>query len=111
MATGPTIGHVCQELLWGAAFRWGALVCRALGDGVAVACTAVRLGLVPGQLVEVILEELVASRPVLIALQAQGNMMVLKTFIGAPPCVYHMMLHHVIDTATSCATLHQCKAA
>jgi hypothetical protein len=46
-----------------------ALVCGALGDGVAVAGIAVRLGLVPWQLVQVILEELVASRPVLIALQ------------------------------------------
>jgi hypothetical protein len=47
--------------------RW-ALVCITLGDGVAVAGIAVRLGLVPWQLVQVILEELVASRPVLIAL-------------------------------------------
>jgi hypothetical protein len=49
--------------------RW-ALVCRALGDGIAVASTALRLALVPGQLVQVILEELVARRPVLVALQA-----------------------------------------
>jgi hypothetical protein len=47
-----------------------ALVCRALGDGAAVAGIAVRLALVPWQLAQVILEELVASRPVLIALQA-----------------------------------------
>jgi hypothetical protein len=52
--------------------RW-ALVCRALEDGAAVAGIAVRLGLVPWQLVQVILEELVASRPVLIALQVHGK--------------------------------------
>jgi hypothetical protein len=50
-----------------------ALVCGALRDGVAVDGIAVRLGLVPWQLVQVILEELVASRPVLIALQTCGK--------------------------------------
>jgi hypothetical protein len=49
------------------------LVCSALNDGVAVVCSALRLALVPWQLVQVILEELVASRPVLIALQPGGK--------------------------------------
>jgi hypothetical protein len=48
--------------------RW-ALICSALGDGAAVAGITVRLGLVSWQVVLIILEELVASRPVLIALQ------------------------------------------
>jgi hypothetical protein len=73
MPAGPTIGQVCQEVDI-AATRWGALVCRALGDGVAVAGIALRLALVPWQLVCVILEELVASRPVLVALQAEAIM-------------------------------------
>jgi hypothetical protein len=68
---GPTVGHVCQEIDI-ATTRWGALVCRALGDGVAVAGITVRLALVPWQVVQVILEELVASRPVLVALQAEA---------------------------------------
>jgi hypothetical protein len=73
MPAGSTVGHICQELLRGAACRWGALVCSALGDGAAVACTAVRLALVPWQLAQVILEELVASRPVFIALQPEAT--------------------------------------
>jgi hypothetical protein len=50
-----------------------ALVCCTLGDGVAVGGIALRLALVPWQLVCVILEELVASRPVLVALQLHGK--------------------------------------
>jgi hypothetical protein len=75
-AADPTVVHTCQEVNWlleGAACRWGALAPGALRDGVAVAGIAVRLGLVPWQLVQVILEELVASRPVLIALQPGGE--------------------------------------
>jgi hypothetical protein len=43
------------------ALRGWALVCGALGDGAAVAGIALRLALVPWQLVQVILEDLVAS--------------------------------------------------
>jgi hypothetical protein len=76
ISAGPTVGDVCQEvnlLLWGAACRWGALACRALRDGIAVAGITVRLALVSWQLVHVILGKLVASRPVLIALQAEAT--------------------------------------
>jgi hypothetical protein len=76
LAADPTVVYTCQEVNWllgGAACRWGALVCSALGNGAAVAGTAVRLGLVPWQLVQVKLEELVASRPVLIALQVGSH--------------------------------------
>jgi hypothetical protein len=71
MPADPTVGHVCKEIDISATL-WGALVCRALGYGTGVAGITVRLALVPWQLVQVILEELVASRPVLIALQAEA---------------------------------------
>jgi hypothetical protein len=76
LAAGSTVVHTCQEVNWlleGATCRWVALARGALGDGVAVVGIAVRLGLAPWQLVQVILEELVASRPVLIALQPGGK--------------------------------------
>jgi hypothetical protein len=62
--------------------RW-ALVYRALGNGAAVACITVRLGLVPWQVVLVILRKLVASRPVLVALQARGD---------AKPCTLYVLI-------------------
>jgi hypothetical protein len=64
LAAGSTVVHTCQEVDWlleGATCRWVALARGALGDGVAVVGSTVGLGLVPWQLVQVILEELVAS--------------------------------------------------
>jgi hypothetical protein len=55
-------------LLQGITGRWGALTGRAVRDGVGVAAVAVGLALVPWNVVQVILRELVAGRPVLIAL-------------------------------------------